>query len=230
MWVAFLTMSTVGYGDYYPITYIGRVMAIISCVWGNFLQSLFVVSLISSAEFTKIEYRAYDKIKRHLMQTELEKSKLNALKYSFRYFRLLQKFKNIKKFNLDFKKPITKFAFLRKSYEAFHKAMIGLKFKRTFLAATISDVPFNKKLEPFLEHFGEEIGVISKQFLFYNKVWEKFNSCFALQEDIEQLTILNFELNQIFLKQISYLMTSPHRTDFEKMFKKHQIKIDHMLE
>jgi len=99
--------------------------------------------------------------------------------------------------------------------------MTGLKFKRNFLAATISDIPFNKKLEPFLEHFGEEIGIISKQFKFYNKVWEKFNACFSLQEDIEQLATLNFDLNQIFLKQISYLMTSPNRTDFAKMFDLH---------
>jgi voltage-gated potassium channel len=74
MWVSFLTMSTVGYGDYYPITYIGRLMAILSCIWGNFLQSLFVVSLISSAEFTKIEYRAYDKIKRYHLKKELKEA------------------------------------------------------------------------------------------------------------------------------------------------------------
>jgi hypothetical protein len=51
MWCTIITMATVGYGDFYPETHIGRVIAILACIWGNFLISLMVVSLTISSEF-----------------------------------------------------------------------------------------------------------------------------------------------------------------------------------
>ena len=44
-WVAVLTMSTIGYGEIYPTTHMGRLFAIISCVLGSALLSMFVVAL-----------------------------------------------------------------------------------------------------------------------------------------------------------------------------------------
>ena len=52
MWCTIITMATVGYGDYYPETHIGRFIAILACIWGNFLISLMVVSLTISSEFS----------------------------------------------------------------------------------------------------------------------------------------------------------------------------------
>ena len=38
-------MSTVGYGDVVPVTYPGKVVAMIACLWGAFVISLSVVVL-----------------------------------------------------------------------------------------------------------------------------------------------------------------------------------------
>jgi potassium intermediate/small conductance calcium-activated channel subfamily N protein 2 len=42
MWLAFVTMSTVGYGDFYARTHLGRFFSSIAAFWGVFLVSLIV--------------------------------------------------------------------------------------------------------------------------------------------------------------------------------------------
>lgn len=55
MWVAIMAMTTVGYGDFYPTTYMGRAIITIASLWGAFLTSLFVVALSNITSFDKKE-------------------------------------------------------------------------------------------------------------------------------------------------------------------------------
>lgn len=52
-------MTTVGYGDFYPKTNIGRIVGIIIAFWGVFIVSLFVVSLSTMLEFDSGELKAF---------------------------------------------------------------------------------------------------------------------------------------------------------------------------
>lgn len=45
-WTAMLTMTTVGYGDYYPRTTIGRIIMFFCCMYGMVVTSL-MVSFVS---------------------------------------------------------------------------------------------------------------------------------------------------------------------------------------
>lgn len=38
-------MTTIGYGDIYPVTNFGRVIVVLSAIWGIFLLALFVTIL-----------------------------------------------------------------------------------------------------------------------------------------------------------------------------------------
>ena len=61
MWCTIVTMGTVGFGDFVPRTHLGRCIAVLACIWGNFLISLMIVSLTVSCEFTVPAHRkAYD--------------------------------------------------------------------------------------------------------------------------------------------------------------------------
>ena len=45
MWCVIVTMTTVGYGDFYPVTHLGRIVGVIASLWGAFIISLLMVTL-----------------------------------------------------------------------------------------------------------------------------------------------------------------------------------------
>lgn len=52
-------MTTVGYGDFYPKTYMGRVIGVIVCFWGVLIVSIFVVSLTNLLTLSPAEEKTY---------------------------------------------------------------------------------------------------------------------------------------------------------------------------
>ena len=55
MWYVIVTMATVGYGDYFPLSYMGRIIGMVSCFWGVFTLSTMVVILNNLLEFSEAE-------------------------------------------------------------------------------------------------------------------------------------------------------------------------------
>jgi potassium intermediate/small conductance calcium-activated channel subfamily N protein 2 len=86
-------MTTVGYGDFYPRTHLGRFIIVIACFWGVFMVSMMVVTLTENSEFSKGEKRAYEilaRLKAKQKATEIAKHIVLA---SFR-FNMVKKLKN----------------------------------------------------------------------------------------------------------------------------------------
>ena len=57
-------MTTVGFGEGYPSTHLGRIFGVFACIIGMLLVSLMVVSLTVSSEFTPEEEKAYKILKK----------------------------------------------------------------------------------------------------------------------------------------------------------------------
>lgn len=55
-----VTMTTVGYGDRYPMTHIGRLITFMGCLLGSLLVSLMVVSLQNTTKLSVGEQRVYN--------------------------------------------------------------------------------------------------------------------------------------------------------------------------
>lgn len=60
LWLAILTMTTVGYGDFYPRTHPGRIVAVFAAISGIFIVSMMVLVLTKMMDFRKGELRVCD--------------------------------------------------------------------------------------------------------------------------------------------------------------------------
>jgi Ion channel len=90
IWNVFITMTTVGYGDIYPKTSMGRVIGIVVALWGLFLVSIFTVTLSNLFTFSTGELKAFGLGERLKMKDSLRVSAANVLGSSFKAKKTLQ--------------------------------------------------------------------------------------------------------------------------------------------
>ena len=57
LWLVLMTITTVGYGDYFPHTAIGRIIILIVAIWGTFIVSMMVVVVSNTLTMEKNEKR-----------------------------------------------------------------------------------------------------------------------------------------------------------------------------
>ena len=59
MWTVIVTLATVGYGDFYEKSAMGRFIGMIMCFWGTFVVSYFVVTVTNMLTFSMAEEKTY---------------------------------------------------------------------------------------------------------------------------------------------------------------------------
>jgi voltage-gated potassium channel len=59
MWCVLITMTTVGYGDVFPITNGGRLIGILGALWAVFFVSLFTVFIHNTLLFSESQKRSF---------------------------------------------------------------------------------------------------------------------------------------------------------------------------
>lgn len=64
MWNIIITMTTVGYGDFFARTDLGRLIIFIVCIFGIFVISMMVVTLTNSLMATSLEGKAITVLER----------------------------------------------------------------------------------------------------------------------------------------------------------------------
>jgi hypothetical protein len=72
-WVIIITMMTVGYGDIYPNTHLGRMISFLSALTGMLIVSLLIISLSYVVEFSPKEKKAHNLIKKLEANNEMKK-------------------------------------------------------------------------------------------------------------------------------------------------------------
>lgn len=84
-WSIVLSFFTIGYGDYYPQTVIGRIVMIISSLWGIFIVGLIIIYVSSNFLLNDAERRIFDE---SMMEKGIKKRKRIALEiiYTFYHF------------------------------------------------------------------------------------------------------------------------------------------------
>jgi len=59
MWLIIVTLATVGYGEFFLKTFLGRFVGFIVCFWGTFVVSYFVVTVTNMLTFAPPEEKSY---------------------------------------------------------------------------------------------------------------------------------------------------------------------------
>jgi hypothetical protein len=79
LWVTIITITTVGYGDIYPKTHIGRMVGITACLSGYVMISLFVITLTNMLNMSVAEQNSYNLMKRLEYREEIKEKAIIAL-------------------------------------------------------------------------------------------------------------------------------------------------------
>lgn len=141
-WQVLVTMTTVGYGDYYPVTHPGRIVTILVCGWGVVLISLVVLVLTEQLALVTGEKDARNIMVRLDFKEEMKDVAAGVLGSAYRCRRCIvgnkQEEKSLK----------VALGTLRKRINSFHSMQIQ---KRTLYEVD----SFEEKLERDLRTLGE---------------------------------------------------------------------------
>lgn len=84
MWNNMITMLTIGYGDVFPKSHMGRLIGIVIAGWGAFYVSLFVVALYNILDFESPEKKAFMLLERLLAKEDLRLEAARCLGAAYR--------------------------------------------------------------------------------------------------------------------------------------------------
>lgn len=114
-WNVIVTMSTVGYGDFFPKTHFGRFVGVLICLWGVVVVSIFVVTVTNMLSFDPTEEKTYSLLQRLSYKAKLKKQATYVLAAAYKGRSILKKnsknsgsyissIRDFRKYILDFQK------------------------------------------------------------------------------------------------------------------------------
>ncbi|CAD8121239.1 unnamed protein product [Paramecium sonneborni] len=120
VWNIIISITTVGYGDFYTRTDLGRFVIFIVCVLGIFVISVMVVTLITSLETSTLESHAITVLERIQFREQMINSASMVIMYSLKIVAELKK-SNMTKFQfkqliLNLKYHLNEFKIIRRLY------------------------------------------------------------------------------------------------------------------
>mmetsp|Transcript_19607 Transcript_19607/g.3211 ORF Transcript_19607/g.3211 Transcript_19607/m.3211 type:complete len:132 (-) Transcript_19607:203-598(-) len=91
-WCVIVTMTTVGFGDLYPVTIPGRFVGFVACLWGVLVVSLMVVALSNLLIMNSGEFNSLLILRRLRFKEELRSLAAFVLTSAIRYRYIVKHF------------------------------------------------------------------------------------------------------------------------------------------
>ncbi len=88
IWYVLVTMATVGYGEYYPKTLIGRLVGILSALTGTIIVSILIISLQQMLKLSPLEMRTIEFVDRLSYKEMIKKESAAYMKLSYKYTKM----------------------------------------------------------------------------------------------------------------------------------------------
>ena len=93
IWCVFVSMTTVGYGDFFPKTHFGRILIIFACIIGIYFVSMMMIFMTQKSILTENEQKAYKLITRLKIRNQLKDIHSNIIFHSLKMICITRKFK-----------------------------------------------------------------------------------------------------------------------------------------
>ena len=160
-WNVIVTMSTVGYGEFYPKSHMGRLVGVIICLWGVVVVSIFVVTITNMLAFDPTEEKTYSLLQRLSHKEDLKKQATHVLAAAYKGRSILKKnsknstsyvgsIRNFRKNILSFQKTArtvrsfyegdTDIEILGKSVEGLYEEIHNVKNGMETIQETLNDI------------------------------------------------------------------------------------------
>ena len=186
-WLIMETMTTVGFGDYFPRTHLGRLVIILACFCGVFIISMTVVTLTSSSEFKQGEKSSYEILHRLRQRKGFEKYAKSVIYYNIRYFHLKKKLQ-VDKMNADLWADFRNMKEQKKRFETiFHN-------KRSNMMQTAMVDQINVNFKKIQQRLGSAIKLENRT---KEILKSQENTKDKLQETLENYEKVQMEVNRL---------------------------------
>ena len=102
-WFMTTNILLLGYGDYYPTTLLGRIIAFRTCIWGIILEGILIKAIIEHLKMESKEEAAYNEVEQYLEECCYKKTALKLINQVYITHKFLENLKmenNMKKGDL----------------------------------------------------------------------------------------------------------------------------------
>ena len=102
-WYMTTNILLLGYGDYYPTTLLGRIIAFCTCIWGIILEGILIKAIIEHLKMESKEEAAYNEVEQYLEECCYKKTALKLINQVYITHKFLENLKmenNMKKGDL----------------------------------------------------------------------------------------------------------------------------------
>ena len=86
IWNVFVTMTTVGYGDMYPSTVLGKIIILVCCLVGVFITSLVTISIQNIVTMNKYEENSFNLRHDEILEGKNQRNAANFFIKSIKYY------------------------------------------------------------------------------------------------------------------------------------------------
>ena len=151
LWAAFITMSTVGYGDVYPRTNKGRIVMIFCCFYGTVALSLMIVSIIQILHRSHLEELSFLLINRVSLKKKVKSAASTLISNYYRFTKKISQKESVTRDEEDWM-----LAKIEKVSEEFQATCSAYK-------EVLNDIPFQVKTHREFDQLVSDIHLLKKE-------------------------------------------------------------------
>ncbi len=178
IWCVFVSMTTVGYGDFFPKTHFSRIIIIISCIIGIYFVSMMMIFMTQKSILTENEQKSYKLITRLKIRNQLKDIHSNIIYHCFKMLII----------SSDFKKNVIQEKKYEMEYNYEKRCIISIIDENKILSEKIKSFDIIPTKDQLFD-IAERIDFAIKEIKFEVNILQKMNFSFLGYTDTQVIII-----------------------------------------